>query len=457
MPKQLQEFAHPEYLDIQEEYVTIRDCYNGSKAIKSAGERYLPRLGSQDSKDYENYKRRALFFPITSKTVATLVGYATVKDPETEYDPELEPYFSDGIGSFQFTEFYIKLITEVTLMGRIGVLIDAPVTGSRLPNLLTYAAEHIINWSTFDDGSIEWVLLRETIYVQKPNSKFGFNAITQYRWCGLRGGQYTVEVLDDNLELVSSTVPLFRGSPLNYVPFICIGTSGIHMDVDRPPMLDISTINISHYMTSADLEWGRHFVGLPTPVVIGVDASTVLKIGGTTAWVLPTEGSDAKYLEFLGQGLGSLENALKEKIGLMASMSARLVDSSTKGSEAADTVRLRYLSETASLKQLVLSVQTGMIMIYTSLAKMIGVPAPTVEMNKDFLTTRLEAGIVRELFNAYFQGAITKETLVYNLKKSELLDPKMDEEEVMAGMMTPEQIAAMNKPPVPAKPQPTKE
>ena len=336
-------------------------------------------------------------------------------------------------------------------MGRIGTLIDAPVTGAAMPILVTYDAEHIINWSVFEDGTLDWVLLRETILVPHATQRFQITLKTQYRWCGLRGGMYTVETLDEDLQITSSMTPLFRGRPIDYIPFVCTGTTGVHMQVDRPPMLDIATINISHYLTSADLEWGRHFVGLPTPVIIGADSTTKLKIGGTTAWVLPNEGSNAKYLEFLGQGLGSLENALQEKIGLMASMSARLVDSSTKGSEAAETVRLRYVSETASLKQLVSSVQTGLGTTYSMVSNMMGVTIPSIGLNKDFLITRMEAGILRELFNAYFNGAIDKDTLVYNLKRSEYLDPTIEDENQLPGILTPEQIAALKKP---ATPQP---
>lgn len=455
MPKQLQEFAHPDYLEIMDEYTTIRDCYKGSKAIKKAGPRYLPMLGGQDQIDYLNYLTRALFFPITSKTVATLVGFATVKDPELKYDDLLKPYFTDGLGSYQFTEYFVHKLQEVILMGRFGTLIDAPATGARLPVLCTYDAENIINWETFDDGTLSWVLLKEVVDVPKPNSRFGRNQKVQYRWCGLKGGQYTVDVLNEDLETVSTIQPNFGGQILDFVPFVCVGTSGTHMTVDKPPMQDIATINISHYLTSADLEWGRHFVGLPTPVVIGVDSSTKLKIGGTTAWVLPNEGSDAKYLEFLGQGLQSLENALKEKVGLMASMSARLVDSSTKGSEAAETVRLRYLSETASLKQMVLSTESSLQTVYSMIAKMVRTATPTVALNKDFLSAQLEAGVLRELFNAYFNGAINKETLIFNLKRSNLTDPKMTDEEIAAGIKSPEEIARMNKPAPQTKPQPT--
>lgn len=446
MPKQIQDFGHPEYLKIVDDYTTIRDCFHGSRAIKNAGTRYLPQLGGQDVNDYENYKRRALFFPITSKTVSTLVGFATAKDPEVEHDSPLTPYFTDGVGSQQFTEFYVRNIQETILMGRIGTLIDALPTGSQRPLLLTYNAEHIINWSVADDGSLEWVLLREIVYVPKPDKPFAYDVKTQYRWCGLENSTYTVKLLNDNLEVQSTMVPSFRAQPINYVPFVCIGTSGVHMDVDQPPMLDIATINVSHYMTSADLEWGRHFVGLPTPVITGADSSTSLKIGGTAAWVLPNEGSDAKYLEFLGQGLGSLENALQEKIGLMATMSARLLDSSTKGSEATETVRLRYLSETASLKMLINSVESGLSMIYTMLSQLMGVTAPSVKLPKDLLIVRLEAAVLRELFQAYFKGAITKETLVYNLKRSDFLDPTVDDDAQLTGILSPEQIARLSQP-----------
>jgi len=84
-------------------------------------------------------------------------------------------------------------------------------------------------------------------------------------------------------------------------------------------------------------------------------------------------------------------------------------------------------------------------------SNMMGVTIPSIGLNKDFLITRMEAGILRELFNAYFNGAIDKDTLVYNLKRSEYLDPTIEDENQLPGILTPEQIAALKKP---ATPQP---
>lgn len=440
----MKDIAHPHYLYRLPDWVQIRDCYKGSRAIKEAGQCYLPKLGGQSDPDYANYLMRALFFPITGKTATTLVGYATFKKPKVEYPETMKSYFDDTEMKNQFSELYIALLTENLLQGRIGVLIDAPLTGAPLPKLATYHAENIINWWTDDSGKLVALLLREYVDAKDPDKPFKTVCQERFRYCHLDGGVYKVRVyVDEKLKDHSGDqVPTFAGKALDYIPFTCIGATGVHMDVDVPPMLDISSINISHYMSSADLEWGRHFVGLPTPVVKGVDASTKLSIGGTSAWILPDKDADAKYLEFVGQGLKSLENALQEKIGLMATMSARLVDSSSKGSEASETVRLRYMSETATLSQIITATEAGLNIIYNTVAKMLNDSPVKIALSRDFLNSMITAPVLKALFEAYFQGGLSKQSLIYNLRKSEYLDPNISDEEEAAAIQDFESLQA---------------
>lgn len=441
------DYYHPVYARMCADYQTVRDCFIGSSAVKAAADRYLPKLSGQSMLDYENYKRRALFFPITGKTTSTLVGFATSQEPEVKFPPEMAPLFKDDQGSYQFTEFYVRCLQENLLMGRYGVLIDAPISGAPLPKLITYAAEDIVNWFTDESGNLIWILLREMPLVQDPKNKFKLVQTVQYRYLSIETGVYTVVVYDKEMKPISPEIrPTFRGQTINFIPITIFGASGVHVDVDMPPMLDIATINISHYLNSADLEWGRHFTGLPTPVVIGVDTGEKMMIGGTSAWVLPNPEADAKYLEFLGQGLGSLENAMKEKVSLMATMSARLVDSSTKGSEATETVRLRYMSETASLKHLVIATEAGLNLVYTQYAQLMNFTRPTISLNKEILVTRLTAGELKELFQAHMNGQMSKENLIWNLRRSGLIDPTRTDEEEGAAIMDPAEIAKMLNP-----------
>jgi Domain of unknown function (DUF4055) len=452
MAKKISEFAHPEYLYHITDYQKIRDCYKGERAVKAASVAYLPRLKAQSEEDYHNYLTRALFFPVTGKTVTTMVGLATVKPPKVVAPEIMEPYFKDSESGYQFSEFYVTTLQEMVLMGRYGVLIDAPENVQGQPILCPYIAENIINWDSDELGRLTMLLLRESRHEREIGS-FETSVLVQYRHCYLDStGIYTVEVLDEDLKSVKPPVqPTFTGSTIDFIPWVTFGASGVHIGVDKPPMLDISTINISHYLTSADLEWGRHIVGLPTPVVSGVDSGTNLSIGGTAAWILPVVEAKAYYLEFQGLGLKSLEIAMSDKISLMSSMSARLVDNSTRGSEAAETVRLRYMSESAGLIHIIGSIETGCNILYNMLAKLLKTTEVTVQFSKEILGVGVSFKDLKILFEAYLTGSLSKETLVYNLRRLDAISPnRTDEEELSAIKEPPTQAPAPTNAPKPA-------
>ena len=449
MAKELNKFAHPEYIKMLGAYKRIRDCYDGEDAIKAAAEVYLPKLTGQTPQDYANYKYRALFFPITGKTCSSMVGMALTKPPKLEYPELLEAYFVDSESGYQFTEFTASTISEIVLMGRYGVLIDAPEAPAEGdPYFVPYRAENIVNWSVDDDtGKLTMLLLKECVDEEVEGQKFERKTVIRYRHCFLQGGIYHYEILDEDLDVTKpASAPVFSGSTIDFIPYIPFGSSGVHIHVDKPPMQDISTINISHYLTSADLEWGRHIVGLPTPVVSGVDSGTSLKIGGTSAWVLPVVEAKAYYLEFLGQGLGSLEKAMTDKVALMSTMSARLVDSSTRGSEAAETVRLRYMSESASLIHIITAVESGFNMLYNMLAKLKKIQEKvSIKFSREILGTQISFKDLAVLFEAYLNGSISKETLLYNLRRLDAIDPNRSDED---------ELGAIKEPPTPTVKQP---
>lgn len=438
MAAKIEDICHPQYLSNIADWQMIRDCTKGSRAIKEAGETYLPALKGQSKEDYSNYLRRALFFPITGKTAATLVGLATTKPPKVTAPASMDEFFNDETSGYQFTEMVASTVGELVLMGRYIVLIDAPVSGSLEPQLCPYIAENVINWDEDEYGTITMLLLREYRSVQ-GEKKFERKTVTQFRHCFIEDGVYTVETLDEDMNVkVQKVQPTFAGRKIDYIPVTPFGATGVHMCVDRPQMADIATINVAHYMNSADLEWGRHIVGLPTPVVSGLDASTKLKIGGTSAWILPNEGAKAYYLEFLGQGLQSLEKALSEKINLMASVSARMIDTSTRGSEAAETVKLRYMSESAGLVHLIGATEAGFGVMYNMLAKLRGISEPVhITMSREILGIGITFSDLKVLFEAYLNGECSKETLLYNMRRLDAIDPTRSDKDELEAIQNP--------------------
>lgn len=424
---------HPQYAARAVDWRKCRDAFEGQGAIKAGGPLYLPKLTGQSDTDYNAYKLRALFYAITSKTISALLGMATQKPPVVKHPPELSPYLVDDSG-VQLYEMLSTALAENLLMGRFGVLVDRPEDGGP-PTLAPYTTESIINWRTDTRGVLQMAVLKETSMRQDEDDEFEQAAITQYRVLRLVDGVYTQQIYGEDEQLIKIIVPTNLGKTMDFIPFFAVNPFGLGFDIQKPPMLDIVDINISHYRTSADLEHGRHYTGLPVPVVSGVDGSTKLRIGSTTAWILPDANAKAYYLEFTGQGLISLEKAMTEKQSQLASLSARLIGQSSNGSEAAETVRLRYLSETASLAAAVRSIEALINRVYKCLATMESLDPATVSitLDKEFLDSRLSSTDLRELVKSYIEGGISKETLVFNLRRGDILSPdRTDKEEIIA-------------------------
>jgi len=436
---------HPSYDAMQDRWRTCREVVEGSEAVKAAGRRYLPRLVGQSNSEYKAYVQRALFYGITSKTVSALTGMATMRAPKLEYPEEMAGYFKDNSG-LQFMELWCTALDDDLLVGRIGGLVDAPATGGD-PYITLYPTESIINWDTDENDRYVMVVLLETFYEQDPNDRFKRNLVTQYRLLDLVDGVYTQTIYNAKGEPGESVTPTFTGQTLDYIPFYTATPGGIGSGFAKPPMMDIVNINISHYVTSADLEHGRHFTGLPTPVAIGVDANTTLHLGSMTAWCIPDPQGDAKYLEFTGQGLSSLENALKEKERQVASMSSRFIDNSARGSENANVVTMRHSSETASLTITVTAVEALFNLLYKTIAKLkkLDEDSVLVTMHKDFMSQKLSGQEIKALVEAYTLGGMSKETLLYNLRQGLVVDPNRKDEDEL------EEIGATN---TVTKPQP---
>lgn len=420
--------VHPEYSCRSSEWLDCRNAFNGQRAVKDAAERYLPKLKGQQDDEYKAYKGRALFYSITSKTISALVGMALGKVPEIKHSPKMDPYFIDNSG-VQFNEALTNTIQEVLLMGRYGALVDRP-EGGGMPYVTFYLTEDIINWNVRDDGVLDMIVLRERYFERDAEDRYLRCERTRYRELYLNDRGKVEVVLhtpaDKEGKTFTAGVPTSitnTGVPLDFIPFFAVNPVGVGICPIKSPVLDIVDINLSHYRTSADLEHGRHFTGLPTPYIIGGQSEGGMAIGSTRAWIIPDPSAKVGYLEFTGQGLQSLEKAMSEKQAQLASLSARLIDNSSRGSEAADTVKLRYLSETASLATVVLAAEAFLSLVYNAIAKMEGLEPVTIQLNKHFLDGKMSAQELTAWVGAYLQGGISKEMLLYNLKRGDALPP----------------------------------
>lgn len=68
-------------------------------------------------------------------------------------------------------------------------------------------------------------------------------------------------------------------------------------------------------------------------------------MGGSVAFILPNPDSKAFYLEFQGQGLSELREALRAKESMMATLGARMLAPDKNGVESAQTAGIHRAGE----------------------------------------------------------------------------------------------------------------
>lgn len=417
--------VHPSYTEFREQWSRIRDVLAGSDAVKARTTKYLPKLSAQETQDYLAYLNRALFLNSSARIVNTNVGTIIRRSPTLKYDQDMSMYFElDDSSMYSFREVFRYINYELTSVGRTGILIEIDDKNNR-PIPVKVNTENIINWLKDDDGNLLSVLLYRKKSTVDPMTFEVEDVDVYYRlYLSNEDGNsiYTVVETNENGETIGAPVqPSLQGNTLDFIPFVVGNAIGIDIEPIKSPMIDVVDVNLSHFRTSADLETGRHFVGLPQPVVTGATAQSDLHVGSSKAWVIPSEKAKASYLEFVGQGLDGLARALAEKESQMSQFSAQLMDTGSKGSEAEGTVRLRYSSDAANLSSIAATAESMLRMVYKIIAGWSGKNTPDIELNKDFISDKLTYNELRELTKSWMEGGLTDEEFRWNLKRGEII------------------------------------
>lgn len=413
---------------------------NTDRAVYS----YLPPLSGQDVQGYTSYLSRASYFSAPDRTLNALAGMIFAKPPVIELPPAIQPFEEDiTLSGVSLREFAQRLVVEELAVTRVGVLVDFPQVSTEgmtqaqaesanlRPFLAMYKAESIIAWSVGNVGGAQRLTsVRLHEMAQEPGEReFETVDVEQYRVLDLFEGAYRQRIYrkaaSGDWVVVDERFPLMRGRPMTYIPFAIVGG----YDVRKPLLLDLADLALAQFKNAADYEHGLHWAGIPTPFATGVQSGdgTVFRIGGDTAWMLPMPDSKVGFLEFSGQGLQPLFDAIKDKRDQMAAMGARFLRDEKSGVEAAETVNMRTASERSILAAVANDVSETLEQCLNWLAEWAGAPQTCrIQLNTNFYASRMKPAELKELVAAWQAGAVPTVVLAENLKQGEItsLEPQ---------------------------------
>jgi len=447
---------HPAYLQAAALWwKPCRDTYAGEQAVRSAGVAYVPLLEGcdhADAREFKAYLDRGTFFPAVERTIIGLTGMVLRKPAQVKVPTSVDVESGITLYGEGLLEFVSSSLEELLVVGRAGVSVDWSETLNR-PYWSLWRAESIVNWQArMESGQVvlDRVVLEDDGWVPSPTDPYKQERKCTYRELALmatEGGQKVAASrtwVETTVNGKKTYTPgpwsafIRRGKPLPFIPFVFLGPRRPEPAVAKPPLLDLALLNLSHWRSSVDYEYGLHFTALPTPYVTGwTNNATPLKIGSGTAWVIPSKDARVAMLEFTGTGLGAVEKALDRKEHQMATVGARLLESQPGVQETAEAVRLRHAGETSALGLLARAQSMGLTQALRIHAWWQGygdvdvdsASKVSIQLNTDFLETRLTAQELDSLVKAWQAGGISGKTLYWNLQTGEIARPNVEYEE----------------------------
>jgi hypothetical protein len=188
----------------------------GEDAVKTAGERYLPKFDSQTADEFDAYRNRASFFNATGRTLDGYCGLIFRRDPFVKV-PEgttaLAVAFDEFVKDCDMlgtspTCYGKDLVKEIITVGRAGSLVDWEGEFENRAYVSLYQAEQIINWRVdrVNGRSVPTlIVLKETATVDNANDAFVSTTIPQIRVLKLvRGASGTGQANSSDAKQASS-------------------------------------------------------------------------------------------------------------------------------------------------------------------------------------------------------------------------------------------------------------
>lgn len=427
------------YKDI---WLRISAVVSGEQAIKQQAETLLPRLTGQSDPEYKAYLNRGYFFNAFARTSDGLTGAVMRKEPVFKLDSSLKDIVDNvTLANESVQEVSRLLVQNLIEYGYYGILVDMPLDAEvdSKPYFSLYAPTAILNHRHTKMGSeykLTFLTLMETVDEPDPDDEFSTIQKLQVRALFLEDESEKLLVRtyrktessakDEWEQFGEDIIPTIRGQRLDYIPFVFFGAVTNSPNPSDPPLGDLANANIKHWQVSVDYFHGLHYCAIPTPWAAGFgDSSTELSVGGERAWMSSDPQAKCGYLEFTGAGLAAIEKALSRLESQMAVLGARMLEEQKRAAETAETLKIRYSGDSATLSSIVTNVEQGLEKALKLAAKWLGRDDIKVQvtMNKEFVSTKLTPEELTALVGARQQNSISLETFLYNLQTGGILSP----------------------------------
>lgn len=436
---------HPDYIVRLPEWERVRDCMKGEQAIKNAAEKYLPRpagMSGEYAEAYNDYIERAHFPLVTAYALQGVLGIIITKLPEFNFPKELE-YLIDNAtrDGRDLRQLFLDVIIEIMQTGRVPLVVDLDDSNPDRFTIVQYKAEDLINWKSGtlnDERTIQVAVIRQKRY-KNPDNIFSHETEDYYRVMRLVGDKYTVVTYDSSSKEVEdeTVVPEFFGNNLDKLPIVIAGSISNAPEVQPIPLIPVANCAIQIYRKQADLANSEFLSCNPTLCISGaeVDSAGDVKnvpnvVGSSVLFALPDSQARVYYtttdtaaLNHVAKHIDTLyEEAIRHGVAIL---------DARKGVEAAEALRIRQATQSASVYSIYLSALSAIRSCLEMMCEWGGydVNEVVIDAPSSLVLGTPDANVMRELATGVGNSVYPLQLVHRYLVSSGLLDQTISFEE----------------------------
>ena len=416
-------------------WILIEDLLGGTYQMRSKHRKYLMQEPRELDESYDNRLARSVCPPYFLRLERMLAGMLTRKPVRLNEtgDAIREQLFDVDLQGNDLNVWTYETARKMIRYGHVGVLVDAPKTGSAgRPYWVTYTPRDILGWRTeMIEGEMQFTQLRLQEKVSEPDGLYGEKIVEQVRL--LTPGAFEIH----RKAKTGKFVKVDEGTmPVNKIPFSVAYSNRVNLLDSRPPMADIAELNLKAYQIQSDLDNQLHISAVPMLAFYGFPQNAEeVTAGPGEAIAFPSDGR-AEYIEPDGKSydaqfrrLDRLEGQINE-LGLAAVLGQKL---------SAETAEAKRIDRSQGDSTMMVVAQQMQDMIDNCLmfhGQYINAEAGSCFVNRDFLSQRLEPQEIQALLTLYTSGSITQKTLLDQLTEGEVLGDEFDVEEEIEATQT---------------------
>lgn len=441
-------YTHPLYEQTIPFWAKMRDCIQGEDIVKERGTKYLPVPPglNVDSKsaEYRNYKMRARFPETVSPAIEGMAGLMGRKLNDPVLPKALQYLYeeatSDGLS---LRELEDKIRHEVCSTGRYVLFVDVPTDGGQ-PYVATYPAEAFINWRTEDDRCTLAVFYEEVEEID-PEDPFVSNYVGQWRVACIEVNpdtgrkQYVVRIWRKSSDasqeqgafyIEEEFFPTIKGESLDFVPVVVVGSRNLLFEPDAIPLLGVANKSLHYYRQYADYAMQLFMAANgTTPYGTGIAKEDIPRVVGPTGF-WSSEAADASFgfAEVSGSGISAQKEELENIKTEIAYATVRVLGDK-RAAEAAETLRLRFQSQTATLASIAKTCASGLRRALRFCSEWVGANPDEVLVSSDveFIAEAPDPQLLQAIYQGIERGYMPDELLIEYARRTGLHDMDVEE------------------------------